>query len=796
MKREFKRVRGLGRFDAIILIFSGLNLFQITISDSVAQSIVVSGYVSDAHSGEALIGANLYEIYQHTGTSTNQYGFFSLAAPSDSAVIQFSYQGYETVTKVFQSPQTELQQIELQSTVVEYDSSLVIQADKMEGLHHQIQMSNVKISMNDVENLPALLGETDLMKVLQLMPGVQSGTEGTTGLYVRGGSPGQTLILLDGATVYNASHLFGFMSTFNTDAINSVELFKGGFPARYGGRLSGILDITMREGNRKEFEGRGSIGVVASRVTVEGPLLRDQSSFIISARRTYLDIINWGIQRIQGSETILGYYFEDLNAKWNMDLSKYDRFYMSIYAGRDKGYERDRESFDREARTEYDYDLSWKNLIFTSRWNRVINSRMFVNTTVLFSHYSSRIREKTTFKYLGIDSFQDDRYENGLSDWSVKSDWEYFPHRNHQVRFGAMVTHHFFTPSNQRSLDQDERMGSNATTKIPYKLQTTEWSAYMEDRIIVTPQIEGDVGVHISGYHTDGTMYSSVQPRVSASYLLSQDWAIKFSYVHMQQYVQLLSNSGSGIPIDLWLPTTSRVPPQKAWQAAVGVAHLFDKEAIDISIEGFYKGINNTIAYKYGNNLLAPVQGWEDAITIGRGWVYGKEIYLHKKQGKITGWLSYTLSWSQRQFPDLNEGRAFYHRYDRRHDVSIVLMYELGKRKLSATWVFSTGNAITLPHSRYREHGNIISVYGSHNSYRTQPYHRLDLSMRQPAQMGKRSEIIFSLYNVYSRRNIFYVYPEDSRSIDPIQGHYIEERTIKKYSLLPIVPSVSYRFFF
>jgi len=754
----------------------------------------VSGYVSDAQNGESLIGTNVYELYQHTGTSTNQYGFFSLAVPSDSAVIQFSYQGYETLTMVFQSPLNDLQQIELQSAIVEFDSSLVVQADQFKSLHQEIQMSHVRLSMDDVENLPSLLGETDLMKILQLMPGVQSGADGSTGLYIRGGQPGQTLILLDGATVYNAGHLFGFISTFNTDAINSVELFKGGFPARYGGRLSGILNITMREGNRKEFEGRGSVGIVASRVTLEGPLIIDRSSFIISARRTYLDLINWGIQKIRGADYITGYFFEDLNAKWNIDLSKHDRLYVSMYAGRDKGYERDHATID-ESRHELDYELSWNNITFTSRWNRIINPRMFVNTTVLFSRFRSSFLEQSIGKGRLFDWFLSDRYENGLSDWSVKSDWEYFPHENHQVRFGTTVLHHLFNPSTQRHRD---RSGNETDTKIviPLKLHTSEWSAYVEDRIIFTPRLKGNLGVHLSGYHTDATVYSSLQPRMSISYLLPQDWAIKFSYVHMQQYVQLLSSGGPGLPIDLWLPSTSRVPPQKAWQIATGIARTFEADAIDFSVETFYKDLNNVIAYKFANNFFGFAQVWEEAITTGRGWAYGTEIYLSRKRGKTTGWLSYTLSWSQRRFPDLNEGRVFFHRYDRRHDLSIALMHNLGRRKLSATWVFSTGNSITLPHSRYREHGDIVSVYGRRNSYRTQPYHRLDLSVRQPSRVGERSEVIFSLFNVYSRRNTFYVYTENNRTIDPNVGYYIEEQNIKKFTLLPIIPSISYRFFF
>lgn len=768
----------------------------ISTNDSFAQSISVSGYVTDASNGEPLVGTNLYEVYQRKGTTTNQYGFFSLTVLGDSAVIRFSYQGYATLTFTFHSLPEELQRIELQPIVVESDSVLVIEADEYEGLHRQVQMSSVKVSMAEVEALPALLGETDLLKVFQLMPGIQSGVEGSVGLYVRGGTPGQTLILLDGATVYNAGHLFGFMSTFNTDAINSAELIKGGFPARYGGRLSGVLDVTMREGNRKEFEGRGAVGLLASRVTVEGPLAQGRSSFIISGRRTYLDAINWGIQKIRGSDYILGYHFWDINAKWNLDISKRDRVYVSFYAGRDKGYENDQESFNPGDKGQFRFELAWSNATLTSRWNRIIGSRMFVNTIFLLSSFRSSILDRSNYSSGGRNSIFEDRYMNGLTDVSIKTDLEYFSRRNHQIRFGGALTRHLFRPSIQRHQELDSRLGIDTTVVIPLTVSTTEWAAYAEDDVSFIRWLKGNLGVHTSGYHTDGRIYSSVQPRASLSLLLHQKWAVKFSYARMRQYIQLLSNSGAGLPTDLWLPSTSRVPPQKAWQIAAGIARTMDMQALDVSFEGYYKEVDGVIAYRDGSNFVGSNRNWEDAITSGRGWSYGIEMYVRRKRRRTTGWISYTLAWSKRRIPELNDGRIFPHRYDRRHDVSIALMHDLGRRKISATWVYSTGHAVTLAQSRYRQDGLLIDVYGSRNSYRAPSYHRLDLSVRRPSRPGKRSEVIVSLYNVYSRRNTFYLYTEEHQSLDPNVGYTIDERTIKKFTLLPIVPSVSYRFYF
>ncbi len=782
------------RLVALSFIYLPLTLLLLD-NSSFAQSTVVSGYVTDATNGEALVGTNIYEVNLGQGTTTNQYGFFSLTVPSDSALVRFSYQGYETLTEFFRSPLEELQRIEMQPTVVEYDSLLVVEANEYEVLHRQVQMSSVKVSMEEVESLPALLGETDLLKVLQLMPGIQSGVEGSTGLYVRGGTPGQNLILLDGSTVYNVGHLFGFMSTFNTDAINSVEFVKGGFPARYGGRLAGVLDITMREGNRKKFEGRGAVGILASRITVEGPLKKGKSSFIVSARRTYLDAINWGFQKIRGSDYLLGYHFYDVNAKWNLDVSRRDRIYMSFYAGRDKGYENDfgNDEYGGSSRTKF--TIGWSNATLTFRWNRAINPRMFANSMVLVSRFRSsildvgRIENGNTYE-LG------DRYINGLTDFSLKTDFEYFPHRNHHVQFGAMATRHLFIPSILRRRELDTQLRIDTTITIPVEVLSSEWSAFVEDEITFSRQIKSNVGLHFSGYHIEGKTYSSIQPRISTLLLLPREWALKLSFVQMKQYIQLLSNSGTdALPTDLWLPSTSRIPPQEAWQFAAGIARTLDAQALDISMEAYYKEINRVISYKEGSNFVGSNLDWEETVTIGRGWAYGAEVYVRRTRGKTTGWISYTLSWSKRRFSDLNGGEDFPHRYDRRHDISVAVARDWGLKKFSLTWVYSSGPALTLPHSRYRQDGELIDVYGERNSYRAPSYHRLDLSLRTP-RSGKRSEIIFSLYNAYNRRNTFYVSRDNNRSVDPYRGYVNERQTIKRFSLFPIIPSVSYRFFF
>ena len=759
-----------------------------------AQPHILSGYVTDAQNGEVLVGANVYDIYSNGGTSTNNYGFFSLTVVSDSVKLQFSYQGYTPLYLALQDSLDELLQIELVPTVVDYDSLMVVEADK---IYSPVQMSSVKVSTADVETLPALLGESDLLKVFQLMPGIQSGTEGSTGLYVRGGDPAQTLLMLDGATIYNAGHLFGFMSTFNTDAINSAELIKGGFPARYGGRLSGVLDMTMRDGNRKEFAGRGSAGIVASRVTLEGPIMKKRGSFIVSGRRTYLDLINRLIKATQNSNYIQGYQFYDVNAKLNMDLSNRDRAYLSFYMGSDKGYDRFQEVLDNIDET-YNFEIGWSNITATFRWNRILNSRMFANTMLLYSRFRSSILEEFDYTSVGSSSNSSgiSRYESGLTDLSAKTDFEYFPHQDHQVRFGGMVTYHLFTPSLQSYQEADTDLRTDTTVVIPLEVPTVEWSTYAEDQITLSSRLRSNVGIHISGYHVEGTTYASVQPRITTSFQLPKQWEFLLSFAQMRQYIQLLSNSGTGLPTDLWLPSTPRTRPQNAWQVASGVAKTIGPQILDISMEVYYKSMDGVVAYKDGSNFVGSSRDWETSITSGRGWSYGAEVLVQRKKGRTTGWIGYTLSWSKRRLSDLNDGRVFPHRYDRRHDFSVVLIREWNRRKISVSWVYSTGHAVTFPASRYKEGGDFVDVFEARNSYRMPAYHRLDISVHLPLRSRRKSELIVSLYNTYNRSNPFYLKSSDYASLDPFTGFNNERRVLRKVTLFPVIPSVSYRFFF
>ena len=797
----------LRRFSSISVLL-GFIFTLSSFSSLSAQTLTISGYVTDSSNGEALIGTNVYEVNLRVGATTNNYGFFTLTLPATTAVVRFSYQGYASKIMTFEQSTEALLRIEMDPVVFVLDSLEVI-ASNDDRLEERVQMSSLEVTMADVQTLPSLLGEPDILKTFQLMPGVSSGAEGSSGLYVRGGTPDQTLILMDGATVYNAGHLFGFMSTFNTEALNSATLLKGGFPARYGGRLASVLDMTMREGNRKEFTGRATVGLLASQATVEGPIRKEKSSYILSARRTYLDLLNWGYQKILGSDYIRGYFFHDINAKVNFDLSSRDRLFVSTYAGEDKGYETDNSPYDG-----YRFEIGWRNITSSLRWSRVVNSRMFANTMFLFSQFRVQALDQTDYSdaYTNIidpdteeseiiegnagTTVRSAEYSSGIRDFGLKTDIEYQANSNHSVRFGGMVIRHLFRPSTQTHRELNETLGIDNSSSVSVKKVAYEWNSYLEDEFGIFDLLKANAGLHISGYHVDGVFYSSLQPRISTLFLLPRRWALKASFAQMQQYIQQLSNGGLGVPTDLWLPSTSRVHPQKAWQVAVGIARTIESQNLDVSIEAYYKGMDRLIAYQEGSNFVGSSVEWEERVTSGRGWAYGAELLIHRKRGSLTGWMGYTLSWSKRRIAELNRGKVYPHQYDRRHDFSLALIYNLGKRKVAATWVYSTGRAVTLPHSQYRDRGILIDVYSQRNNYRIPAYHRLDLALHLPRRNRTKSELSISLYNAYHRQNVFYLLTRDSLSLDPETGFYNERRTFKKVTWFPILPSISYRFQF
>ena len=770
-----------------------------------AQKFTISGYIKDAANGENLIGANVWDKRSEQGASANPYGFFSLTLPQDSVTLITSYVGYALQINTFYLDQDTLINFELQDDAVLEE--IVISAAEAERIQEVTRMSSISVPLEQIKNLPALLGEVDVLKTLQLLPGVQSGNEGTSGLYVRGGGPDQNLILLDGVPVYNASHLFGFFSVFNADAINHVELIKGGFPARYGGRLSSVIDISMKEGNMKEFHGEGSIGLVASKLTLEGPIVNDKTSFIVSGRRTYIDLLARPIIRAQteGDETV-GYYFYDLNAKLNHRFSDRDRLYLSAYLGDDRFYTRYRSKYENQLgiplENEDEAGLNWGNLTSALRWNHAYNPKLFSNLTLTYSRYRFNIfqeyrNEDYDFEQQEIIVDQGlSRYISGIEDLGAKIDYDFIPSPRHSIRFGVGAIHHTFRPGalnlqfendfNQEALDT--LLGSQETRAV-------ELSAYAEDDFEINDRLKVNAGLHMSAFLVGDENYVSIQPRIAARYLVNDELSVKASCVQMAQFIHLLTNSGIGLPTDLWVPATEQIRPQRAFQAALGLAKSW-KGQYEVSLEGYYKEMYNLIEYKEGASFIDVNQDWQTKVAVGDGRSYGAELLVQKKKGRTTGWLGYTLSWTNRQFEELNFGRRFPYKYDRRHDLGVAVVHEWKENiDLSASWVYGTGNAISLPTAVYRsaESGSFsqdnVYYYGDRNSYRMRAFHRLDasISFKKEKRWGERTWVL-GVYNAYSRRNPFYIYL--------YEGFNQEESSFRQVSLFPIIPSFSYRFKF
>ncbi|HEX8658964.1 MAG TPA: TonB-dependent receptor [Hymenobacter sp.] len=773
-----------------------------------STKVTLSGYVRDAATGENLIGVAVVQPGTGLGTATNTYGFYSLTLPAaDSVQLLVSYLGYEQARWTTAGTENVRHDFGLPAASSELADVEVV-GSREEKIAQSTRMGTINVPITQIKSLPRLFGETDVLKVLQLLPGVQSGSEGQSGLYVRGGSPDQNLILLDGAPVYNAAHLFGFFSVFNADALNNVELIKGGFPARYGGRLSSVLDISMKEGNMQKFQGEGAIGLVASKLTLEGPIKKDVASFIVSGRRTYIDILARPFIKAQlrseGDDGSLGFYFYYLNGKLNWKVSPRDRLYLSAYTGRDAFYFRTKRE-ESENLEQANSELGWGNLTAALRWNRIINDRLFVNTHFTYSQYQLDVGADQTSRYRANNELRTDRfslsYLSNIQDLSLKSDFEYAPNPNHYIRFGGQFIRHVFRPG---ALQSDNNTGgvSSQIRKVN-RQQGNEAALYLEDDYRLSERLKVNAGLRLNSFVIGKKLYPSLEPRVAARYLLTEDWSLKASYARTSQFIHLLTNSSIGLPTDLWVPATARIKPQQAQQFALGVARSlrFKDENYELSFETYYKPMRNLIEYQEGANFLGNTEtNWEDKVTSGNGWAYGGELFLQKKSGRTTGWIGYTLAWSTRRFPELNQGRLFPYRYDRRHDASLVVIHKLKDNlTLSGSWVYGTGNAVTLAQGRFElgsnfSFQNAYQDYGDRNNYRMAAYHRLDLDLSK-TKKKKWGEVVnsFSLYNAYSRQNPFFLYLREG-NVD--QSGNVEKSVYKQVSLFPIIPSFSKSFKF
>lgn len=770
------------------LLFLFFLLFLIPIELRAQKKVNVNGTVRNKSTGESLIGASIKVIgYPQLGTTTNSYGFYALTLTEGWYKIEVSYVGYVSLTKEVNIKENSKEDFDLDDSNIL--NEVVISSVRRNENIIKPQMGVEKLNIKDVQNIPVLFGEKDILKTLQLLPGIKSAGEGNSGFYVRGGATDQNLILLDEAPVYNASHLLGFFSTFNSDAIKDVTVYKGGMPAQYGGRLSSVLDVRMNDGNKKEATFEGGIGLISSRLKVEGPFVKDRSSFMVSGRRTYADSFLAFAPDTSIRGSVL--YFYDLNAKANFQLDEKNTLYLSGYFGRDK------------LGLSNTFGFNWGNATGTLRWNRLFSNRLFSNTSLILSKYDYTIENLMSGTEFSVNS--------SIKDLNLKQDFSYSLNNAHEVKFGFDAIHHTIAPG---------EIASPSTSSInPVKVETRkglELAAYFSDQYSATNRLKLVYGLRLSsfsvlgggifktfdvdGIATSSTYYKgssfvktyvNVEPRFSASFQLNDARAIKASYTRNVQNLHLMSNSTATSPTDLYIMNSLNTKPELADQYSFGYFNNFKNNAYEFSAEFYYKEMQNQIEYRNGTDLRAN-QNVEADLIYGKGRAYGVELFFKKKYGKFNGWIGYTLSKTERQFGLINNGNWFTARQDRPHDLSLVGIYKAGKRWIfSSTFVYSTGNAVTYPLAKYVLDGRTVFYYGERNANRTADFHRLDLSATLEAKPNKKfkSSWNFGIYNVYNRKNPFSI---DFRNNPDNRSQTQAVQT----SLFGIIPSATWNFKF
>lgn len=742
------------------------------------KEYTISGYLTEANSGEAIIGTNIFIYELGTGGTTNAYGFYSITVPQGYYTIKFSYIGYHTEEYFISLFKNLTLNVELKKESIEVDTVVVISEFEKDFVQ-STQMGTISLNPVSMSNIPYLLGEKDILKTLHLLPGVTFGREGDAGYYVRGGEFDQNLTLLDEAPIYSTFHSFGFFSVFNPDAIKNITLIKGASPPKYGGRLSSVLDIQMNEGNMKEFAGVAGLGIIFSRFALQGPLIEDKSSYFISGRRTYLDIFkifNPGAENFD-------FYFYDLNAKINYKLSNTDRLYLSGYFGSDV-----------MGITE-DFQMSWGNTTGTLRWNHLFNDKLFLNSSLIYS----RFKHETV---IGGENANDDNVSilSKINDITFKEDFEYFMNTQNTFTFGMNYIYHSFLPG------QVSIKGDNIYNFIIGKRNADEASLYASHELTFFDKFEIDYGFRATLFSVTGEAdkfsisdiedspildlhenekadYFRFEPRLTLSYQLNKSSSVKAGYSVNHQYLHMLSNAISGTPFDVWQPSSGRVKPQRSDQTSLGYFKNFERGEYEISTEIYYKDLSDIIDLRDGADLFLK-NYFESELVFGKGWAYGIEFYIKKNFGNLTGWIGYSISKSERKIDEINNGKPYPSKYDRTHDLSIVTSYNLSSSwGLSANWVYSSGYNITLPYGKYNVDDKAVEVFTDRNGYRLPAYHRLDLGVSYTNSLGGTWN--FSLYNAYARENTYMISIKNSDT----------ERNRKEaiaYSFFSIVPSISY----
>lgn len=777
--------------------------------ESLAQSDgTIKGYVRDAENGETLIGATVIVQGTTTGTTTNEYGFYSLTVPSGTVELVVSYLGYADVRQTVELTLSATVDFELaeEGTLLE---EIVVTATEEDNNVSNIEMSVEKLDAATLRKIPSLLGEVDVLRGIQLLPGVTTVGEGAAGFNVRGGSIDQNLVILDEAPVYNSSHLFGFFSVFNPDAVKNVKLYKGGIPSRYGGRLSSILDVRMREGNNKKFQMDGGIGTIFSRLSIEAPIVKDKSSFLLAARRSYIDVLAKPFLSGTLADTKLSFY--DYTLKTNYKFSDKDQIFLSGYLGRDVFGIGSGASFD------------WGNTTTTLRWNHLFSDKLFTNLTLYYSDYDYAI------------NFGDDREEDGF-DWnasivnlSFKPELTYYANPNNVIRFGGQGISYRFEPANAIATSggevidislseqyaaeyaafvEHETTLADGKLKLNYGLRVSAFqylggsNVYTYDETVPKGQKRPLIGVESTERGEVIETYFNPEPRVSAQYQLNQASSLKASYQRTAQYIHLLSNTAASIPLDLWTPSTNNIEPQTADQFAIGYFRNFKENAYEFSVESYYKQMYDLVDYIDGANLTIN-QFVEGEILSGEGRAYGLEFSLKKNKGRLGGFISYTLARTERLIEGINNEEWYPSRFDQTHNFSITSFYEINKRlTLSANFVYNTGTPLTIQSSGYYQLGYYVPHVDNdtRNGFRIPDYHRLDFSMTLDPKESKadkrwQGQWIFGVYNVYSRRNPFNIYggQTDER---PVIGQPINTQANQLSVVGNFIPSVSYNFSF
>ncbi len=779
-------------------------------AQSIGEKVNVYGTIQDIKTGEAIVGATVYNQSTKQVSISNRYGHFNMQINSGKCQLAFSSIGYQTDTASLQLIQDTILNIRLNAITFEI-AGVQVSAQRSLGNVYDSQVGSHRITAREIERMPSFLGEADAIKTLQMLPGVQGGVEGSSALIVRGGSPDQNLMLIDGVPVFNATHLFGFFSVFPPEAINSVDFYKGGFPARYGGRLSSVVDVTMKEGNMKHITGDVSIGTMSSKLLLEGPIVKDKGAFLFSVRRTYFDLLFSPIYKQQftsNEDGSLGYHFYDITAKASYALSPKDKLLISTYTGRDKLYNSYEEKFSEysSSSNKSDVGLLWGNFTSALRWNRIHTPLLSSNLSLNYGQFRYNSFTNYIYKEDGVEEPRKTNldFNSNVKELSLRLECDWMINAKHKLKFGGNVSSQNFLPTHQFYQSDLEDVNNEAV-----RYEALEASLFNEWHFEPTQRWKVNAGIRASIYHTSGESYYAIQPRFSSRYLLNKNHSIKVSYSRMYQPIHMLTTGSMGFPSDIWVPATEKLKPQYSNQVSIG-HYAKIKGTFDFSAEAFYKRMYNQIHCSESMNLASTLSSFEENIEVGgRGRSYGAEFLLRKTRGKTTGWVAYTLAWNKRQFDSVNQGEWFYYQYDRRHDFKTTIQHDFSEKyQLSANWTLASGYPFSIPLVSYQGYPNFMPdhVYdyltGSENygvdyinyvenlnNARAKLYHRLDIAFNVVTERKNGKQIwTFGLYNAYSRKNAL-MYKFEYGKDDNVMR-------LKEVSMFPIMPFVTYRYQF